>query len=57
MTQMKHYPRTAKYDQNWIAENWMGPHPLWLLEELCENLDLQWFSSVDVEEDASGVCG
>jgi len=38
---MKHYPRTAKYDPSWIAENWMGPHPLWLLEELCENLDLQ----------------
>ena len=38
---MKKYPKTEKYDQNWIAENWMGPHPLWLLEELCENLDLR----------------
>ena len=38
---MKHYPRTARYDADWIAENWMGPHPLWLLEELCGNLDLR----------------
>ena len=37
---MKRYPKTEKYDTNWISENWMGPHPLWLLEELCENLDL-----------------
>jgi len=38
---MKTYSKSAKYDPNWVAENWMGPHPLWLLEELCENLDLQ----------------
>ena len=38
---MKNYPKTQKYDFNWISENWMGPHPLWLLEELCENLDLR----------------
>lgn len=38
---MKNYPKTAKYDHDWIVENWMGPHPLWLLEELCGNLDLQ----------------
>jgi Cyclopropane fatty acid synthase and related methyltransferases len=37
---MTKYPKTKKYDPKWIAENWMGPHPLWLLEELCENLDL-----------------
>ena len=37
---MKKYPKTEKYDPNWIFESWMGPHPLWLLEELCENLDL-----------------
>jgi SAM-dependent methyltransferase len=36
---MKKYPKTAKYDQNWIADNWMGPNPLWLLEELMEHLD------------------
>ena len=38
---MKKYPRTANYDPDWISENWMGPHPLWLLEELCENLTLR----------------
>jgi hypothetical protein len=38
---MKKYPRTEKYDNNWISENWMGPNPLWLLEELCEHLDLK----------------
>jgi cyclopropane fatty-acyl-phospholipid synthase-like methyltransferase len=35
------YKRTEKYDYKWIQENWMGPHPLWLLEDLCEHLDLQ----------------
>ena len=38
---MKNYPRTEKYDSNWIRENWMGPNPLWLLEELCEHMDLK----------------
>jgi len=38
---MKKYTRTAKYDENWICENWMGPNPLWLMEELCENMDLR----------------
>jgi len=38
---VKTYPKTQKYDFHWISENWMGPHPLWLLEELCENLDLR----------------
>jgi len=34
------YPRTDKYDSAWIEENWMGPHPLQLLEELCNNMKL-----------------
>jgi len=38
---LKHYPLTEKYDYNWIQENWMGPHPLWLLEDLCEHLCLK----------------
>ena len=38
---MKNYTKTAKYDPNWIKENWMGPNPLYLLEELCEHLDLK----------------
>lgn len=38
---MKKYPRTKKYDNRWIEENWMGPNPLWLVEEVCENLVLR----------------
>ena len=38
---MKRYPKTEKYDEKWISDNWMGPNPLWLLEEICEHLDLQ----------------
>ena len=38
---MKKYLRTEKYDTDWILENWMGPNPLILLEELCEHLDLK----------------
>jgi len=37
---MKRYIKTEKYDSNWIEENWMGPNPLWLLEDLCDHLDL-----------------
>jgi len=38
---MKNYPRTEKYDKKWIEDNWMGPNPLWLLEDLCEHLELR----------------
>jgi cyclopropane fatty-acyl-phospholipid synthase-like methyltransferase len=38
---MKNYTKTAKYDEKWILENWMGPNPLILLEELCGHLDLK----------------
>ena len=38
---MKNYPRTEKYDNDWICKNWMGPNPLILLEELCGYLDLK----------------
>ena len=37
---MGKYPRTEKYDPAWIEENWMGPNPLQLLEELCANMKL-----------------
>jgi len=37
---MHDYPISEKYDQNWIEENWMGPNPLQLLEELCGNMKL-----------------
>jgi len=35
------FPRSAKYDPDWIQENAMGPNPLWLAEWLCEAMDLQ----------------
>lgn len=38
---MKTYPKTDKYDRNWIMENKMGPNPMLLIEELCGNLDLR----------------
>lgn len=38
---MREYPRTEKYDNNWVSENWMGPNPLWLLEELCEHIEFK----------------
>ena len=40
-TKIYKYKRANKYDYNWIAENWMGPNPLYLAEELCENMDLR----------------
>ncbi len=38
---MNDYPKTEKYDKTFVSENWMGPNPLWLLEELCKNLNLE----------------
>jgi len=38
---MKNYPKTEKYDSDWIEQNWMGPNPLALLEDLCEHLELR----------------
>jgi len=37
---LNQYPKTKKYDNSWIEENWMGPNPLYLLEELCGNMKL-----------------
>ena len=34
------FPRSARYDPEWMIGNWMGPNALWLLEWLCEELDL-----------------
>jgi cyclopropane fatty-acyl-phospholipid synthase-like methyltransferase len=34
------YPRSATYDPQWLIDNLMGPHPLWLLEWLWPALDL-----------------
>jgi SAM-dependent methyltransferase len=35
------YPRSAAYDPAWILGLDMGPHPLWLLEDLLSDLDLR----------------
>ena len=37
---MKRYPKSEKYDINWVKQNWMGPNPLWLLEDLCGHMNL-----------------
>ncbi|MCD6518493.1 MAG: class I SAM-dependent methyltransferase, partial [Anaerolineae bacterium] len=36
----REFPRSSKYDPRWILENQMGPHPLWLTEWLCQDMDL-----------------
>ncbi len=47
MTDMKNllhkpeFPRASKYDPDWVMDNQMGPNALWLLEWLCESLDLK----------------
>ncbi|MCL2565394.1 MAG: methyltransferase domain-containing protein [Defluviitaleaceae bacterium] len=38
---MDKYIKSAKYDKGWVEENWMGPHPLWLVEDICSHLDLR----------------
>jgi SAM-dependent methyltransferase len=35
------YPRASAYDPAWVARLDMGPHPLWLLEDLSRDLDLR----------------
>jgi cyclopropane fatty-acyl-phospholipid synthase-like methyltransferase len=35
---MNLYPKTEKYDSKWVEENWGGPNPLQLTEELCNNM-------------------
>jgi SAM-dependent methyltransferase len=35
------YPRSAHYDPAWVLSLDMGPHPLWLLEDLTGDLDLR----------------
>ena len=35
------YPRSATYDPAWLLGLDMGPHPLWLLEDLSRDLDLR----------------
>lgn len=35
------FPRASAYDPAWLLELDMGPHPLWLLEDLASDLDLR----------------
>ncbi len=35
------YPRASRYDPAWLVRLDMGPNPLWLLEDLCGDLDLR----------------
>ncbi len=35
------FPRSNLYDPEWVMDNQMGPNALWLVEWLCEKLDLK----------------
>lgn len=35
------FPRSAAYDAKWLVDLDMGPHPLWLLEDLAADLELR----------------
>jgi ubiquinone/menaquinone biosynthesis C-methylase UbiE len=35
------YPKSAKYDPEWVLRGWMGPNVLWLTEWLCEKMELK----------------
>ncbi len=36
-----HFPRSEKYDAAWVEKNSMGPNTLWLMESLCERVELE----------------
>jgi len=35
------YPRASAYDQQWVVDNLMGPHPLWSVEALMQVMTLR----------------
>ncbi len=35
------YPRSSAYDQQWVVDNLMGPHPLWQVEALMQVMTLE----------------
>jgi len=41
MLRRPEFPRSAKYDPDWMMDNQMGPNAIWLMEWLCEALDLK----------------
>jgi len=38
---LERYPRSNRYDPAWVREHMMGPHPLWLMEQLTNQLELR----------------
>ena len=38
---LPHYPRTNRYDMGWILRNLMGPNPLWLMEAILDQMQLE----------------
>lgn len=40
MTHTQRHPRSATYDTSWVASLDMGPHPLWQLESLLEDVPI-----------------
>jgi SAM-dependent methyltransferase len=41
MLALERFPRSARYDPEWVMENQMGPNVLWLTEWLTEIMDLK----------------
>lgn len=37
----RRFPRSERYNPQWLAENGMGAHPLWMTEWLCEKMALR----------------
>lgn len=35
------FPRSAKYDPEWVLRGWMGPNVLWLTEWLTEKMEIE----------------
>ncbi len=35
------FPRSSRYDPEWMLDNYMGPNAVWLTEWLCEALNVQ----------------
>jgi SAM-dependent methyltransferase len=38
---LPHYPRTNRYDMEWILRNLMGPNPVWLMEAILDQMHLE----------------
>jgi SAM-dependent methyltransferase len=38
---VERYPRSSTYDQRWVVDNLMGPHPLWAAEALTQVMPLR----------------